>query len=230
MKNKTIPLKSKKMVLQVFHNYVQYNKDEKSFEDRKERTKWRDEIKSESGYIKNGKLFLSEGSYNPNLAKSDLIILNDFNADSLEDVVQKYPHNYGQNLIQLEKRSENKTWAKINQVQCFNLIGYQRPFQIFQLMMKRGKISVHLNYSHDKVGEPKRSNFKLFDLDVNVPIEFKINGKQDSYRGRRFIERNYIFHLLGEIAQIELITKPVKSISKKIPEPDKVVDLMKELY
>jgi hypothetical protein len=207
MKEEIIKTKKSKLLLQVYHNYVQYHKDMKSYSDRKEVTKWKTELNSKSAYLKDGKLILSKSDYNTDLLNCDLIILSDFNSES-----------------------EIKA---LKQVQYFNLVGKVK-FEIFQLKKVDKQIELHLLYDYYEIGEPKRENFKLCNLEMNTPIEIKINGKLDhslsSGRERTYKEHCYIFHLIGETDAFELARPPFKGSIKNIPKPLKTVDLIKKLY
>jgi hypothetical protein len=207
MKEEIIKTKKSKLILQVYHNFFQYHKDMKSFSDRKEVTEWKTELNSKSAYLKDGKLILSKSDYNKDLLNCDLIILNDFNSES-----------------------EIKA---LKQVQYFNLV-WKIKFEIFQLKKVDNQIELHLLYDYYEIGEPKRENFKLCNLEMNTPIEIKINGKLDhslsSGRKRTYKEHCYIFHLIGETDAFELVRTPFKGSIKKIAKPLKTVDLMKKLY
>jgi hypothetical protein len=207
MKEEIIKTKKSKFILQVYHNYFQYHKDMKSFSDRKEVTEWKTELNSKSAYLKDGKLILSKSDYNTDLLNCDLIILSDFNSES-----------------------EIKA---LKQVQYFNLVGKVK-FEIFQLKKVDKQIELHLLYDYYEIGEPKRENFKLCNLEMNTPIEIKINGKLDhslsSGRERTYKEHCYIFHLIGETDAFELARPPFKGSIKNIPKPLKTVDLIKKIY
>jgi hypothetical protein len=207
MKEEIIKTKKSKLILQVYHNYFQYHKDMKSFSDRKEVTEWKTELSSKSAYLKDEKLILSKSDYNTDLLNCDLIILSDFNSES-----------------------EIKA---LKQVQYFNLVGKVK-FEIFQLKKVDKQIELHLLYDYYEIGEPKRENFKLCNLEMNTPIEIKINGKLDhslsSGRERTYKEHCYIFHLIGETDAFELARPPFKGSIKNIPKPLKTVDLIKKIY
>jgi hypothetical protein len=207
MKKEITKAKKSKLILQVYHNYVQYHKNLKSFSDRKEITAWKSQLNSKSAYLKDGKLILSKLDYNTDLLNCDLIILNDFNSES-----------------------EIKA---LKQVQYFNLVGKVK-FEIFQLKKVDNQIELHLLYDYYEIGEPKRENFKLCNLEMNTSIEIKINGKLDhslsSGQERTYKEHCYIFHLIGETDEFELARTPFKGSIKQIPKPSKKVDLMRKLY
>lgn len=234
MKQEIIKTKNSKLILQVYHNYFLYHKDKKSFSDRKEVTEWKNKINSKSGYLEKGKLVLAKSNYNPDIINSDLIILNDFNSESEIEAIERQNQRWQKGLVEFETRTDNQVWANLKQVQYFTLIGSQRKFEIFQLKKVDNQIEVHLLYDLYEIGEPKRENFKLCNLEINTPIEIKINGKLDhsftSGRERSYKEHCYIFHLIGETDEFELAREPFNSSTKLIPKPLKTVDLMQKLY
>jgi hypothetical protein len=234
MKQEIIQTKKSKLVLQVYHNYFLYHKDMKSFSDRKELTKWKSKINSKSAYLEDGKLILSKSDYNPDLINCDLIILNDFNSESEIEAAKNQNQRWQKDLVDFEERTDGKVWANLKQVQYFTLAESHRKFEIFQLKKVDTHIELQLLYDLYEIGEPKRENFKLCKLEMNTPIEIKINGKLDhslsSGRERSYKEHCYIFHLIGETDEFELAREPFKGSVKQIPKPLKSLNLMKELY
>jgi hypothetical protein len=198
----------------VMKDHLQYHKDQKSFEDRKSQSAWKSDIASKSGYWDSSQLVIPEKFYSPDLHTSDILILNDFNA-ALKSKASEIQNN------------------KINLVQYLNLSS-PKKYEIFQLKQVDASIELHLNYDLYAIGEPERSNFKLCNLEMNVPVEVKINGKLDhsltSGRERTFKEHCYIFHLNGTTDNFELKREPFQEVIKQIPKPSKVIDLMKVLY
>lgn len=150
---------------------------------------------------------MSQEHESEQLQSSDLIILNDY---------------------------ANPVFFPGQNIQFSNIKGSNVKFGIFQLRNFSQNIELHLEYGHFSVGVPKRDNFKLCNLDVDVPIEVKINGKSDhslsSGRERMFREQHFIFHLRGNIKEVELCREPFGPFPKHIPKPNKTVDLMKNLW
>ena len=67
-------------LIQIFDNSYRYDKNHKSFEDRKETVKWKDSILSNSFTIENGQVFLDKKLIkNQNSILSNCIILIDYN-------------------------------------------------------------------------------------------------------------------------------------------------------
>jgi hypothetical protein len=206
----------------------------KSFSDRKKLTEWKSEINSKSAYLEGGKLILSKTDYNSDILNCDLIILNDFNSESEIEAVINQNQRWQKNLINFEGRTDGQVLVNLKQVQYFTLIGSPRKFEIFKLKRVDNQIELHLQYDLYEIGEPKRENFKLCNLEINTPIEIKINGKLDhslsSGRERSYKEHCYIFHLIGETAEFELVKEPFNGSIKQIPKALKTVNLMKKLY
>lgn len=232
MKQEIIKTKKAKMILQVYHNYFLYHKDMKSFADRKELTDWNKEIKSKSAYLKDGKLVLSKSDFTSEIHNSNLIVLNDLNHSSkLKNLKNS---NYQQDLIESERNTYSQIRSPLKQVEYFNLDNSKKNFAIFQLRKVDDIIELHLLYDYFEIGEPERKNFKLCNLEIDVPVEIKINGKLDhslsSRRERTYKEHCCIFHLAGQTNEFELERSPFRGSLKKIPKPLKVVDLMKQLY
>lgn len=234
MQQEIIKTKKPTMVLQVFHNFLVYHKDMKSYLDRKNLTQWKDVIHSKSAYLEDGKLTLSESQFHPNILNSDLLILNDFNANSESEIIKNQSQKWTNNLIDFEKKSNGQVFKKLKYVQYFNLKESPKKFEIFRLNKVNDKIELHLCYDLHEIGQPKRDNFKLCDLEINIPIEVKINGKLDhslsSGRERKYIENGFIFHLIGKINTFEFTKEPFNGTKKSIPKPLKTINLMKELY
>ncbi|WP_320052510.1 hypothetical protein [uncultured Acetobacteroides sp.] len=234
MKNNQIILKNEKFVLQVFHNYYSYTKDQKSFTDRKKATEWKTDINSRSGFLIDNKLVVSEKDKGPDLYNCNLIILNDYNSDSENDALVLQYKRWNKDLIEAEEKPSGQIWRTLKNIQYLNLIGSSRKFLIFRLSMADSTIELHLEYDYYEIGQPKRENFKLCNLELGVPIEIKINGKLDHSlsrgRERTFNENVYIFHLIGKTNTIEFDRNTLMEKKKKIPIPQKTIDLMKELY
>jgi hypothetical protein len=233
MKEEIIKTKKTKLILQVYHNFFQYHKDMKSYSDRKEVTAWKTGLNSKSAYLKDGKLILSKLDYNTEILNCDLIILNDFNSELEVENIKSKNQKQENDLIAFKQTKDRQIKQTLKQVQYVTLVGKVK-FEIFQLKKVDNQIELHLLYDYYEIGEPKRENFKLCNLEMNIPIEIKINGKLDhslsSGRERSFKEHCYIFHLIGEANEFELARPPFKGSIKQIPKALKTVDLMKELY
>lgn len=223
-----------KKVIQVFHKYIEYQKDQKSFEKRKAYSMWRSEIISPIAYVNLDKLSIPKTLYSMELEFNNLIVLNDFNADSTAEAFVDQNKRWQKDLINFKVNKFASTHKKLFFLQTYNLTNKPINFEIFQLRLNTDIIELHLKYNHYEIGEPSRDNFKLCNLEQNVPVEIKINGKNDhslsSGTARTFKEHHYIFHFIGEVNAIELRKESLKGMAKVIPTPKKVIDLMKDLY
>lgn len=211
MNHETVKAHHSIWVVQVYHKHMVYHKDLKSFEDRKDLSAWKSELHSKSAFLENGKLMMTRDDFQTEFTDADILLVKDVNV--------------------LE--SSRKKVEQLSQINAFRFSspGY---YEIFQLKKKEAGIALSLNYDAYNIGEPKRDNFQLCYLELDKPVEIKINGKLDHTltRGkeRTFQEHHYIFHCLGQVDEIELLRSPADGINKKIPQPQKTVDLLKVLY
>lgn len=207
MKPNVVEFKKPVRIFQVFRNINEYGKEDKSFEDRKEKFAWKPMI-STSGYVKDHELFLPASmTSKPNFGEADLITLLDDNLPPIQSILLTHEKNH-----------------------CFKLSSMSK-LDIFQLKLKE-EIELHLRYGYFEVGLPSRKDFKLCEVKVGHPVEIKINGKTESSlssrRARVFKDQVYIFEYLGDFKQCTLLEQPI--ITKHIPEQLKVVDLNKRLW
>ena len=191
-------------VFQVFRNINIYEKTEKSFDDRKDKSEW-NKISSKSGHVINGELYLPEQIINnPDLVTCDLITIEDDNVPN-------------------PKGDYNR---------CLHL-ARNNKFDIFEIK-KKDDIELHLKYGYFEVGIPRRENFKLGEIKRNKPIEIKINGKTDSSltsrRARVYKEQAYIFEYIGDFDKCKILREPYDSTVKHVPAERKVIDLTKQLW
>ena len=197
---------SPKHIIQIFDNSLSYTKELKSFEDRKNISKWNKKIISKSGYIENGVLNLNRDTLK-NPLSSNTILLVDFNR--LED-----PQKAESHILNGEITTSAFTWSILK-------------------FRKKETIEVNLNWNYWDLGDIKREQFKLAELKENQPIEIKINGKRDfslsSRRERLFLEKNFIIQYLGTIEKINLVPKSNFISEKEIPIDRKLINLMKRI-
>ncbi len=198
-------LNTSKHVIQIFNNSYTYLKNEKSFNDRKHKAKWDKNISSKIGYVENQTLFISENDVRFLPISGNSIFLIDQNTS------QKKEDGY---YAVSDILSSNCLW------------------EILRFKQKE-TIEIHLVWEYFQLGYPQRESFKLSNLEINKPIEIKINGKRDgtgSSRGERvFIEKNYIIVYLGEILAIERIGDENFPTLKKIPKHRKLINLLKNI-
>jgi hypothetical protein len=205
------PTLSKKpfKVVQLFRNINSYGKEEKSFEDRKEKIAWKP-IESTAGFVKDNIVYLPESILEQsNFEHCDLILLIDDNFQTFQNVVYTTEKN-----LCFRNKSTNK-------------------FDFLQIKLEE-KVELYLKPGYFEVGFPERNEFKVCELVKDRPISIKINGKRDfSLTGRRartFIEQEYIFNYIGDFTEIIIDKEPFNPVSKSIPTEMKVIDLMKPLW
>ncbi|RZK58434.1 MAG: hypothetical protein EOO91_08270 [Pedobacter sp.] len=208
---KSLPILSKKSfkLIQLFRNINSYGKDEKSFEDRKEKIAWKP-IESTAGFVKDDVVHLPESILEqPNFEHCDLILLIDDNFQTFQNVVYTSEKN-----LCFRNKSENK-------------------FDFLQIKLDE-KVELYLKPGYFEVGFPERNEFKVCELTISKPVSIKINGKRDfSLTGRRartFIEQEYIFNYIGDFTSIQIEKEPFHSVVKNVPTEKKVIDLMKPLW
>lgn len=209
MKPQPITFKKPFRVIQLFRNINSYGKEEKSFEDRKDKIAWKP-IKSTAGFVKDNVVHLPESVLEqPNFEYCDLILLIDDNFQAFQNVVYTSEKN-----LCFRSKSINK-------------------FDFLQIKLDE-KVELYLKPGYFEVGFPERSEFKVCELTIDKPVSIKINGKRDfSLTGRRartFIEQEYIFNYVGDFTEIIIEKEPFRPIIKNVPTEKKVIDLMKPLW
>ncbi|TKC10896.1 hypothetical protein FA048_12060 [Pedobacter polaris] len=209
MKSQSITFKKPVKVVQLFRNINTYGKEEKSFEDRKEKIAWKP-IQSTAGYVKDDVVYLPDSILDQqNFEQCDLIVIIDDNFHQPQNVVYITEKN-----LCFKRNSLNK-------------------FDFLQLKLDE-KIELYLKPGYFEVGDPPRSEFKVCELEKDKPISIKINGKRDfSLTGRRdrtFVEQEYILNYIGDFTDCIIFKEPYPSALKTIPSEFKVIDLMKTLY
>lgn len=197
---------SPKHIIQIFDNSCSYTKALKSFEDRKDSSKWKETIISKSGYIENEVLNINQDILKTPLS-SNTILLVDLNR--LEDSKKSKSQ-----VLNGEITASAFTWSILK-------------------FRKKETIEINLNWNYWELGDIKRAQFKLAELKENQPIEIKINGKRDfslsSRKERLFLEKNFIIQYWGTVEEIKLIPELNFTREKKIPMDRKLVNLMKRI-
>lgn len=209
MKPQPITFKKPFRVIQLFRNINSYGKEEKSFEDRKEKIIWKP-IESTTGYVKDDIVHLPETILEqPNFEHCDLILLIDDNFQTFQNVVYTNEKN-----LCFRNKSLNK-------------------FDFLQIKLDK-RVELYLKPGYFEVGFPERDEFKVCELTIAKPVSIKINGKRDfSLTGRRartFIEQEYIFNYIGDFTSIQIEKERFNPIIKNVPTEKKVIDLMKPLW
>ncbi|RZL47509.1 MAG: hypothetical protein EOP00_11735 [Pedobacter sp.] len=209
MNPQPITFKKTFRLVQLFRNINSYGKEERSFENRKEKIAWKP-IQSTAGYVKNEVVHLPESILvQNNFEHSDLILLIDNNFSVFQNVIYTKEKNL-----------------------CFRNKSLNQ-FDFLQIKLD-DKIEIYLKPGYFEVGIPMRNEFKICDLPLGKPISIKINGKRNfsasSRRERVFVEQEYIFNYVGDFKEIVIEKDPISPIIKNIPADRKVIDLMKPLW
>ncbi len=227
-------------IIQVFNNPLLYKKDEKSYEQRKEKYAWKNTILSKSGIIENGILKLNKSKTPPLDAHINAILLIDYNTiDEIEiltrlELLNFYDYVDISNISpSLEShRIIRKILDKIPHIKAGNFTMGPLIWDILEFR-KRKNINVHLFWDDHKLGMPKREYFKICELRLHTPVEILINGKRDFLGTRRseriFIEKNYILEYLGKVREYELIDGYRAKFQKQIPPERKTINLLKHI-
>lgn len=209
MNPQPITFKKPFKLVQLFRNINSYGKEERSFEDRKEKIAWKP-IQSTAGYVKDEIIHLPETILDQtNFEHSDLIVVIDDNFTAFQNVIYTKEKNL-----------------------CFRSKSLNQ-FDFLQIKLDE-KIELYLKPGYFEVGVPMRNEFKICELSLQKPISIKINGKRNfsasSRRERVFVEQDYIFNYLGDFNQVNLVKEQFDPVEKTIPRELKIIDLMKTLY
>jgi hypothetical protein len=220
MKLQEIKFKTPVKILQIFKNINLYGKADKSLNNRKEVLRW-NEIQSKSGYTSDGELYLPETILkNPDFKTCDIITIEDNNQ----------PETFSSNDLRFTYVVASNTQPQHNS--CLMLRNGLKH-EIFEVR-KGNEMELFLNWDYFTVGTPERKSFKLCEIEMNKPVEIKINGKTDfsmsSRRARIFKEQHFIIHYIGDFNSCKLLKEPYASVLKKVPDQRKEVDLIKPLW
>lgn len=215
-----IKFKTPVKILQIFRNINIYGKNDKSLNNRKEVLRW-NEIQSKSGYVSDGELYLPETILkNPDFKTCDSITIEDNNQ----------PEAFSSNDLRFTNVIASNTPQQHNS--CLRLRNGLK-YKIFEVR-KNNEMELFLNWNYFTVGIPERKNFKLCELEMNKPVEIKINGKTDfsmsSRRARVFKEQHFIIHYIGDFSRCKLLKEPYNAFTKKVPAERKMIDLIKPLW
>lgn len=208
MKPKEIAFHRPVKVFQLFKLVNIYSKEEKSFDDRKERLLWTTELSS-SGYVKDNVLFLNENIVDdPDLKNCNLITMEE------------------------HKSINYRNYEDPPQNRCLNL-HHKAIIDEFEIWNK-DPLELHIAPS-GILETPKRAEgFKLCNIVKGQAIEVKHNYKIDSTlsKGTRriFVEQRSIIEYMGEFEHCFLLKHPITPIQKNIPTNTKLIDLIKPLW
>ncbi|WP_375563207.1 hypothetical protein ACE193_11900 [Bernardetia sp. OM2101] len=213
-------------VIQIFSNSYYYDKEYKEFETRKEWVKWKKEIES-STKIENKTILVNKHGYqNHEGVLDNLVILLDSNFYTEEDEMNlsKLNSNYGRYTYNRKEK----------QRVVFSALSFRKTdLEIFKVRQNKNtqKIELFFHWNYWNTGINKKGDFKLYNLEINKPVNIKTDKKIDGERKKRtFLENNYIIEYKGVIEQIEVL-KDNPVFYKEIPnlEEIKKINLMKHL-
>lgn len=215
--------------IHIFKKQANIPKPNYTVEMRKAFAKWPKSIMSEIGQIIDDRILLPE-------CYIDTIDSKQTGAIIIQDTID---FNEKQPELKIISFNENDKIKKQNS----NLLtfGNQNSVWIFELFAIEktalGKLELHLKYENNKysIGEPKRNDQKLFELEKGKPIEVKINGKSDTTmsagKQRNYSEFDYIIEYLGEVNSISFEAPNRIRVERIIPQViEKTIDLRKILY
>ncbi len=208
MKHETIQFNKPVSIIQAFHHRYDYFKDQRRFEDRKALAAWQQTFLSRSGYVANNELFLPE------------------HIVEIENFKQA-------NLITLEDHQNPRTSIENASNYCLHLQKALVPYDSFKLKaMDNEGIEIHLHWSFMGYFDPEQ--YKIAALLANSVIEVRLNRVANATltgrKERTYTEAYTILQHLGTFTQATLLRPPIQPIAKPLPQPTKVVDLMKHLY
>lgn len=196
------------MVVQAFHHHFTYEKDQRRLDNRKEQAAWQQQFVSANGYVADGLLHLPPAALAvPGLEAATHLFINDF------------------------QEPESYLFSHFAKHHVFNLRQGAPEYDAFRLkVLDGGGVELHLNWSFfEFFGE--KDQYKLAELHADYTIEIRRNRVTNfSASGRRakvYTEAFTILQMLGTYTEAVILREP---ITKPLPKPDKVVDVMKHLY
>ncbi len=219
-------------LIQVFANSYYFDKDHKSYADRKETVRWKEFVGANAVKVEGNAIWVREDLFSQSIRPlSNLILAIDYNLESKEDYLRYESLQGRQHEEALATHQFNEYLSRREHLVCGHLSSRAFTWNIFRFR-KEEKIEVELAWDYGKLGIPERENFKLAELKLDKPIEVSIDGKHDfSMTGRRqrtFVEHNFVLTYLGEFDQVET-RKNLEPFEKIIPAERKRINLLKNL-
>lgn len=203
---KPVTTKKPKLILEVYRTQLEYGKDQRSYDTRRGLIDWKQEVPVLMPYLEDGKLMLPQEEPDDLFWNADLIILDHDN---------------------------HATMAEPNFTYYYVTLGNRRSqiYTNFQTNIKGDELELHYVDGSRHMRKIFRDDFKLADLRMDVPTEVKFNYILElRTRGRRYVEKYYLFHLIGSCRKF-VFDAPINTVySKPIPQPVKTINLMRTLY
>lgn len=195
------------LFLQVFANIWIIPKEKRNNHSAKEILTLPQHCISETGYHKDGVLFLSDTLrvQEEKILKSGFIILTDYLKDK---------------------------YAGVDELKLYADAKYPRAADIISVQFENEKLALSLNYSDNRytIGDPARDDFRFGELNQGDSLRFTLNSKNDSHDQRKYCWFDYIFSGFDFVTKIVFESENKMRIKKKIPLPAKEVSLLKKIY
>jgi len=224
-------------VFHVYKKHARIPKPQYTTELRKKFKIWDKTIVSQNGFIEDGCLILPENRQdNINVKRTGGLIIQDivgFSGTIAElNVKRKSKDRNTPKGIHENQSKQNP------EILCFNNETRVWSFELFSIERNgSGDFELYLRYGLNQfsIGEPKRDDHKLYNLEKGKPIEITINGKSDSTltsgAERIYIEYDFIIEYMGEVNKVNFVALSNVGTERTIPTLiDKKIDLRKILY
>ncbi len=190
-------------MVEVFHKTIEYNKDQKSYEQRKAISQWPNTYNRSFESTKEGVIKVHQDINSVALKTSNLIIFHP-GTDAVEST-SMFNITRGQKSFEIFRFIQKGEAIEVHLMYDYFTIG------------------------EPKRDSYKLCNLKEKQV-VEIKINGKLDHTLSRGSARLYKERHYVFKSLGAFHSVELCSK-IKGFEKqKFPKIDKVVDLMKVLY
>jgi hypothetical protein len=201
-----------KQLVQIFINEYIYGKEERAYDQRAAQLAWQ-EMRSRSGYVDQGELFLPEAITGDRaFASSELITLQDFQ-----------DHGLSRGILNRDQPN-----------QCLRVA--PGPVSILDdLGISFGEeLRLHFMDKMWSMAIPRRNPMTLCHLVKDKPVEIKYNYKWDfsmaSRRQRQYVDYVFVAIYLGQFSHGRLLPVGSPVRLKRVPAAEKLVNLWKPLW
>jgi hypothetical protein len=221
------------MPLQVLQLYKTHLNIPKAFYTPRLREKifqWPEKITSTQGYFQEGVLYLPDRMKRKlSSSSAQMIVLTDDNPLTVlqqrSSGERKFPEWYEQ--------FNHRTFTI--QTIPLQLLDWERNhFELFEIHQHDDLLQLWFDYERNEflLGSPRRENHLLFNLKINKPIRFRINGtgKSELEEERLFYEFDYILDFKGTADRIVFKAPSQLVVDKKVPQTDKEINERKAIY
>lgn len=223
-------------IFHIFQKSAQIPKVDYTPNFRKSFFQWKKRLKSEVGYVQNGKLFLPDyREEEMNVSRTGAIILKD---------IPGYSELEKRKSLEIEQRKWNlPDWFIQNQLKqnpefmCFNKEDRKWFFGMFSIeKSSSGEFDLFIGLTENPFSsEPVQNNYKLCTLKKETPVEILVNSKSDfTMTGRKqriYSEYDCIIQYWGDVSEVKFLTMNKIGIEREIPSGNcKKIDLRKMFY